>query len=199
MMIAGVLAFGFAVAGVSSAGATGAANPAHHSCERSYDTGTTGAVAGAIYKGCNEPTTTWNEQCGCSTTTTTYQHCGCSTTTTQYATTTSSTTTSTTMAPSTSMAPSTTEASTTTSTTEVTTTTGDTSTTDDTTPDTQGFVPPGPSISVEGVTSTLPSVTVAGTSAQLPFTGGSPFPLAGLGLVLVGTGAGLARRKRRLA
>ncbi len=82
MMIAGVLAFGFAIAGYSSAGATGTAQPAHRVCESPYGTGTTGQVAGAIHTGCNETTTTWNEQCGCSTTTTTMHKppCTCSTT-----------------------------------------------------------------------------------------------------------------------
>jgi hypothetical protein len=55
-----------------------------------------------------------------------------------------------------------------------------------------------PTISVEGVTSTLPGITVEPTSGQLPFTGGSPFPLAVTGVVLLATGAGLARRKRNL-
>ena len=55
------------------------------------------------------------------------------------------------------------------------------------------------SLSVEAATSTLPFIQTGPTSGQLPFTGGSPYPLAGLGLVMVGAGAGLARRRRRLA
>ena len=54
-------------------------------------------------------------------------------------------------------------------------------------------------IVVGGITTTLPFIQTGPTNAQLPFTGGSPYPLAGLGLVMVGAGAGLARRKRRLA
>jgi LPXTG-motif cell wall-anchored protein len=53
---------------------------------------------------------------------------------------------------------------------------------------------------VKGSTATLPpAIQTSPTSGVLPFTGGSPAPLAGLGLVLLGTGAGLSRRKRRLA
>jgi LPXTG-motif cell wall-anchored protein len=39
----------------------------------------------------------------------------------------------------------------------------------------------------------------AANSQQLPFTGSSSFPLAGLGLLMIGSGLALAVRRRRLA
>jgi hypothetical protein len=206
MMLAGIVSITFAVAGVSGAGTSGAALPAHHQCESGWDySSTTGQLAGAINKGCNQTTTTWNEQCGCNTTSTTepvtttsHEHCGCTTTTTEAP-------TSTSVAASTTLFTTTTATSTTTATTmPASTTTASsmpTSTSGSTTTTVAGLVATtAGKLSVQGVTSSLPgSITVEGTSATLPFTGGSPWPLAGLGVVLLATGAGLSRRKRNLA
>ena len=54
-------------------------------------------------------------------------------------------------------------------------------------------------VHVKGVSVTSgPSVTTAAVSGNLPFTGGRGVPLAGLGMVMIGTGLGLARRKGRV-
>jgi hypothetical protein len=200
MMLAGIMAFTFAVVGMTSAGAT-SATPKHHtvSCDKTNEPGSTmGQVAEAINQGCHT-TTTVKPPCTCSTTTTNYV----TTTTCASSTTTSSSTTSST-------------GPTTTSTTQVmgsttlaTTTTAphgfvaDTTTTVDT-PVTEGIATTTAgkkTVVVEGSTATLPpaSIATAPTSGVLPFTGGSPYPLAGFGLVLLGAGAGLSRRKRNLA
>jgi hypothetical protein len=200
MMLGGILAFSFAVAGMSGAGATNVAKPAHQVCEVNTHGHPMGQVAGAINQGCNETTTTFDEQCGCTTTTTVHE-CECSTTTTYPDTTTSTEVAGTTIVVSTT-------AATTTSTTAATTTTSTTvpevtTTTEDTTFGTRVVATTTTlhkTVAVGGITSTLPSqIQTAPTTGVLPFTGGSPIPLAGLGLVLVGTGAGLSRRKRRLA
>lgn len=193
LMLSGVLAFTFAFVGVPGAGAT-SATPLHHpvSCEQ-----TTGAytpigqvLQAVVNSGCN--TTTTHGKCGCSTTTTT----------TGPTTTSSSTTTTT--------GPTTTSSSTTSTSTSTTTSTtigpglvvrGSTTTT---TPVSNNLVTTTTlhkTIVVEGTTAGLapPQIAVSPTSGVLPFTGSPTAPLAGLGVVLVLTGAGLSRRKRRLA
>src|SRR4051794_4829737 len=125
MMLAGIVSITFAVAGVSGAGTSGAALPAHHQCESGWDySSTTGQLAGAINKGCNQTTTTWNDQCGCTTTSTTepvtttsHKHCECTTTTTEAPTSTSTSMPTTTSSSTTSSSSTSTSSSTTTSTT----------------------------------------------------------------------------------
>ncbi len=205
MMLAGILSLSLAVAGVSGAG-TSIASPEHHQCQDgSQWSSTTGQLAGAIDTGCNQTTTTTMHQCGCSTTTTmpvTTTSKPCNTTSTS-TTTEASTTTST-------MAPTTTTGATTTSSEvsgETSTTTGATTTSSEVSGETSTTASgdvvttsSGPSISVEGVTSSLPGITVEpAAGGTLPFTGGSPFPLVIAGVVLLATGAGLSRKRRTIS
>lgn len=198
LMLSGVLAFTFAVLGTSGAGATGAAKPAHNVIPTCQNTAAAGSPVAQVIQagyntGCNDNSTTTTKPCN--TTTTTKAPCTCSTTTTtEVDTTTSSSTTSSTTTSSTS---STTTSSTTTSTTGVDTSTSTT----DTLP--SGIVTATTgrkTIVVEGTTAVLapPQIGVSPSSGVLPFTGSNTAPLVGLGIVLVGAGFGLSRKKRNL-
>jgi LPXTG-motif cell wall-anchored protein len=194
LMMVGAMALVLSVAGAAGAGSsTPGAIRAHNTCG-TVDTQVLQSVA---YGDCG-----WN-------TTTTEHHCGCSTTTTQYVTTTEAPTT---LVAGTTIVASTTEATTTTPTTMATTTTPTTVATT-TAPTTMAttttlahhIVTPGggttTSIGVKGISTVGPQASaVEPTSAVLPFTGSNTMALAIAGLVMLATGFGLTRtRKRRLA
>jgi len=212
LMSLGAIALVLSVAGAAGAGSTagGVANPAHSTCPVVYKTD--GAIAQVLQAQanhtCNQSTTTtWEDPvtttthkpCDCGTTTTwqepvtttTHKQCGCSTTTTV-----PETTTSTTEVAGTTI----TVGSTTTSTSGVTTTVAGT-VPDDTSGPTNNVSPPTvhKTITVEGNTVVGPqAITAEPAATQLPFTGSNSIPLAAAGVVMVGTGFGLSRRKRHL-
>src|ERR1700686_2397542 len=73
MMLSGVLAFTFAVAGPSGAGSTTGATPQQQSveCQQTSTSGTMCQIAWAISRGCHT-TPAQHTQCTCHSTTTTY-------------------------------------------------------------------------------------------------------------------------------
>jgi LPXTG-motif cell wall-anchored protein len=226
LVLAGLFALFLAVMSAQNAGAVKAAprNATLHCYHSSQD-----GIGGAVQYGACDTTTTLADQgatsttqkyhhCGCQTTTTladqgvtstTEKTCGCDTTTTladQGVTSTTEKTcgctTSTTEATTTS-----TEASGDTTTSMETTTTyaglGETSTTAATTTTVHGQGGPVTTIGTQGNGPTGNQGPVSGAEAanaqQLPFTGSSSFPLAGIGVLLVATGLALSLRRRRLA
>jgi LPXTG-motif cell wall-anchored protein len=208
LMLSGILAFTFAVLGTSGAGATGAAKPAHNVIPTCQHTAAAGSPVAEVIQagyntGCNDTTTTTKP---CTTTTTTTGPCSCTTTTTTEVdtTTTAAPTTTTSMGSTTSSTSASTTTSSTTSSTTTSTTIGPLTVTTDTSPVSQFNVTTttgGKAIVVEGTTAVLapPQIAVSPSSGVLPFTGSNTAPLVGLGIVLVGAGFGLSRRKRNLS
>ena len=213
LVLAGVLALVLAVLSAQNAGATDpGVRPRNLSC---HTTDTDQIGWAVMYGACNATTTTDTStsqpehHCGCSTTTTyvttTTQehHCGCSTTTT-YPTTTSTSTTSTST---TSTSTTSTSTSTTTSTSTPAGSTGASGPTGETgeggptgSPGVTGAGGPTGGVSPVGGVGTTTTVLVGAEAAQqLPFTGSSSFPLAGVGIVFILCGGALALRRRRLA
>lgn len=198
LMIAGSMALVLSVAGAAGAGSgsTPAAEPAHHTCTVVYkEDGPMAQVLQSVANtNCQNTTTTWHTtSCTCSTTTTLAP-----TIITEVAGTTITIESSTTAA-----APTTTAATTTTAApTIVAGIVGGTTTTLG-----SNVVPQGGTsttvIHVKPLVTSLPTVgpqiAVKPATAQLPFTGSNTMPLAAAGIVMVATGFGLSRRKRRLA
>jgi len=220
LVLAGVLALVLAVLSAQNAGASNpTAQPRHLSCH----TSSTDQIGWAVMYGACSSTTMADtsssqpdHQCGCGTTTTyvttTTQehHCGCSTTTTEATTPTSEETTTTASSTTTTMATGPTESTTTGSTTTSTMATGPTESTTPVslqgggTPTTQSSSGPvsGGVTTTKGAGSgpaTTGILSAAEAAQQLPFTGSSSFPLAGLGLLLIASGSALALRRRHLA
>jgi len=218
LVLAGVLALVLAVLSAQNAGATDpGVRPRNLSC---HTTDTDQIGWAVMYGACSATTTTDTStsqpehHCGCSTTTTyvttTTQehHCGCSTTTTSPTTTSTSTSsTSTTSTSTTSTSTTSTSTSTTTSTSTPAGSTGASGPTGETgeggptgSPGVTGAGGPTGGVSPVGGGGTTTTVLVGAESAQqLPFTGSSSFPLAGVGIVFILSGGALALRRRRLA
>jgi LPXTG-motif cell wall-anchored protein len=202
LMMIGAVALVFSVAGAAGAGSnTKVASPAHHTCGtvNTEDGPMAQVLQSVAYGDCG-----WN-------TTTTYKQCTChDTTTTQYVTTTSEDVSGTTVVVTT--VPITTATTTTTvPVTTVTTATTGPATTENTMPATTqvtsapGVVPQGggattTSLGVKGISTVSPQASaVSPTSDVLPFTGSNTMPLAIAGIVMLASGFGLTRtRKRRL-
>jgi hypothetical protein len=203
LVLAGLFALFLAVVSSQEAGAEKPAPPVNVLHCADTDDSAGGGIGDAVqYGACETTTTTGVETQGSTTTTTKPKYrCGCTTTTTVYVTPTthkcscSSTTTATT---------------TSTSTTTTMVAAGETSTS------TTGprYVARGSTsttVKSLGIASTLPSGPTPSSggsapvsqaeavSGQLPFTGSSSFPLAGVGSLMVAGGLALALGRRRIA